>query len=108
MSDVKPTPEKEIPSLGDMLKIVALILPILATQGFVAADMWNWFVTPLGFADVTVPQMAGIVLMVKVVTVRLTKKDDPVLSLEDAIKRTVSAIFAYGFLWVIAKGITLL
>ena len=109
MSDTHHAESKGDPrSFGEMMQIAALVLPLGVVRAWAITDMWNWFIVPLGVPVVSIGQMFGIILMLRIIHIHNTNVATSLPSFKDAVQQIIIACSVYWIAWVVAKGVYLL
>jgi hypothetical protein len=82
---------------------VLLTIPIAIVRGVVLVALWDWFVTPLGVASISIPQAIGLALIVGFLIPTQTRDDEN----HDSVWAVVGYTFAgsvFGALLTLALG----
>lgn len=100
-----PAPERT-DTIGEAIEKAALGIPVAAIRAWVASDMWNWYVVPLGIASTSAIQMFGIIMLLRVIRHQPTNDDQKDLPpFAKLVQRAIIASVAYICIWVFGYGI---
>lgn len=103
MSSIEKSKPEEKPGEQTLILIggLALIVVLLAVNGFVLSWLWQWFVVPLGVGQISIAQAFGLSLLVSYAVPTYQSKESTKFS-EVVVKAMGKQSFALGFGWLAA------